>query len=130
MVEGARLKGLRSRLVVELVRVGPIAHIVPLTVAARHGGKDSGGETPAPNTTIVRSITMGLGFITIAAAEAAEAGEGIEEVVVEVVEVRQAISKTYLLDALDTTKYGRSGFNRYKRELETPPRDSKGTHHA
>jgi hypothetical protein len=91
MAEGARLKGLRRRLVVKLLRVGPIAHIVPLTVAARHGGKDSGGETPAPNTTIVQSITMGLGFITIAAAEAAEAGEGIEEVVVEVVEVRQVI---------------------------------------
>lgn len=111
----------------ELLRVGPIAHIVPLTVAAGHGGNDGGGETPAPKTTTVRSITTGLGFITIAVAEAAEAGEGIEEVV-EV--VRQAISKTHLLAALDTTKYGRSGFNRYKRELETPPRDSKGTHHA
>jgi len=53
---------------------------------------------------------MGLGFITIAAAEAAEAGEGIEEVV-EV--VSQAISKTHFLAALDTTKYGRSGSNRY-----------------
>ena len=49
---------------------------------------------------------MGLGFITIAAAEAAEAGEGIEEVAVEI-GVRHAISKTYLLPALDTTKYGK-----------------------
>ncbi len=66
---------------------------------------------------------MGLGFIAIAAAEAAEAGEGIEEVV-EV--VRQAISNTHLLAALDTTKYGRSGSNRYWRESEISPRDSKG----
>lgn len=73
----------------KLVQVGPIAHIVP---------------------------------VTIVAAEAAEAGEGIEEVV-EV--VRQAISKTYLLAALDTTKYGRSGSNRYWRESEISPRDSK-----
>ncbi len=65
--------------------------------------------------------------ITIAAAEAAEAGEGIEEVV-EV--VCQAISKTHLLAALDTTKYGRSGSNRYWRESEASPRDSKGIPHA
>jgi len=59
--------------VAKLVQVGPIAHIVP---------------------------------VTIVAAEAAEAGEGIEEVAVEI-GIRQAISKTHLLAALDTTKYGK-----------------------
>ena len=49
-----------------------------------------------------QSVTMGLGFITMAAAEAAQAGGDIEEVV-EV--AHQAIPKTHLLGALDTTKY-------------------------
>ncbi|HJX69909.1 MAG TPA: DegV family protein [Dehalococcoidia bacterium] len=49
-----------------------------------------------------QSVSMGLGFIAIAAAEAAQAGKGIEEVVKA---VRQAIPRTHLLAALDTTKY-------------------------
>lgn len=53
-----------------------------------------------------QSITMGLGFIAIAAAEAAQAGRNIEEVVKI---VHQAISNTHLLGALDTTKYALKG---------------------
>ena len=49
-----------------------------------------------------QSISMGLGLLTIAAAKTAQAGESIEEVVKV---VRQAIPKTHLLGAFDTTKY-------------------------
>ncbi len=49
-----------------------------------------------------QSVTMGLGFITMAAAKAAQDDANIEEVV-EV--VRQAIPQTHLHGALDTPKY-------------------------
>ena len=48
------------------------------------------------------SISMGLGFLTIAAAKTAQAGGNIEEIVRA---VHQAIPKTHLLGALDTPKY-------------------------
>jgi len=49
-----------------------------------------------------QSLSMGLGFVTLAAAQAAQAGGDIEEVV-EV--AHQAIHKTHLLGTLDTIKY-------------------------
>jgi len=53
-----------------------------------------------------RSVTMGLGLMTIAAARAAQAGGSIEEVV-EV--VRRAIPRTHGLAVLDTLKYALRG---------------------
>ena len=49
-----------------------------------------------------QSVTMGLGFITIAAAKAAQAGKDVGEIVRV---VYQAISRTHLHGALDTPKY-------------------------
>jgi DegV family protein with EDD domain len=84
--------------------------IVSIVLTSKHSALYNsallGKETVKGNCRIEvidsQSITMGLGFITMAAAKAAQAGANIEEVV-EV--VRQAIPQTHLLAALDTPKY-------------------------
>jgi DegV family protein with EDD domain len=65
-------------------------------------GKEIAGERSRIEVVDSQSVSMGLGFITMAAAEAAQAGRDIEGVV-EV--AHQAIRKTHLLGTLDTIKY-------------------------
>jgi len=84
--------------------------IVSIVITARESavydsallGKEIAGERSHIEVVDSQSVSMGLGFIAMAAAEAAQAGGDIEEVV-EV--AHQAIHKTRLLGTLDTIKY-------------------------